>query len=126
MKVRVKKWSGPELRLFLAAFLCIVFFVATPTSPTNGDKCVEDVGYLSIKNNSSNWVCEFSVSGPQSALSRILPGAQESITLKPGVYTYSAVFHLAPEELDLIDILAAKSGSVTIEFEKTTTLTLEL
>ena len=83
---KLKKLSRGELKLLLAVGLCVVLFVASPTSPTDDSTCGGDHGKLAFTNNSDQFI-SISVSGPRSLSLSLNPDQTGTTETKVGTYT---------------------------------------
>jgi|GEM_PF-2016587 len=87
---KLKKMTRGEARLLLAVGLCVVLFVASPTSPTDDSTCGGDHGKLAVSNNSDQFI-SVSVSGPRSFSFSLNPDQTGTTETKVGTYTWKAV-----------------------------------
>lgn len=121
--MRLRKLRPQEIRLLLSVFLCVIFFVATPTSPTDEDACSEPgVGDVLIINNSSDnlYFLVFSEDWSQGVFvnSNSSSAMQDK---KPGicVYTIMSMTQWEPGQTYLYHKLLRK-GNFIVSADKTT------
>jgi len=87
----MKKLSASEFRLILAVGLCVVFFIATPSSPTSSDSCYEHKDHGSIiVDNPNEYTIKIQIFGKGEFT---IPKQQSRniIDFKPGEYMWTAI-----------------------------------
>ena len=108
---------GADLRLCLAVAACIVLFVATPTTPSEDDGCFPASKGTVVVTNRSMSVIQVAFSGPQSHSVTVDVEESASAELKTGQYAWKAT---------AVQNAGSTAGSVTVEKNKTVTITITL
>lgn len=87
----MKKITASDVRLMLAVGVCVVFFVATPTSPASSDSCYEHKDHGSINVDNPNvYSIEIKIHNKGTYACPYLQ-SRAIIDVKPGEYAWSAV-----------------------------------
>jgi secreted protein with Ig-like and vWFA domain len=82
---KLRKISGSDVRLLLAAVLCLAVLLATDDSGACGE-----TGKINVQNN-SDFSVNVKFSGPQSTSVNLGGGGSTSLSVKVGTYQWVAV-----------------------------------